>query len=937
MEFGVLGAVEARIDGRPVPLGHTRQRGVLAVLIVEVDRPVLTDQLIARVWGDRSPEQARATLHGYISLLRRALADTGEARIGRQSGGYVLETSGTAEVDLHTFRRLVTQARRSSDADAAASLHRALRLWRGDAFADMDSPWVNELRDSLDQERFSAQLDLIDIRLRMGQHSAVLPELSALAAAHPLDERVAGQLMVALHHSGRPADALGHYRQIRQRLIQELGIGPGPALQDVEATILRQDAAPDRAPAPATRPGPIPAQLPMAVLSFVGRAAELAQLDDILAGAADANPASSPSVTVVVVSGTAGVGKTSLALHWAHRVAARFPDGQLYANLRGFDPGGSVLDPADAARGFLDALGVGAGRIPADMDARTGLYRSLLAGKRMLVVLDNALEAEQVRPLLPGARGCLVVVTSRNELTPLVVTEGARPLNLDLLTVADAHELLAGRLGAGRVAAEPGAAAEIVARCARLPLALAVVAARAARKPQRRLAELVQELRDMPDAAGELDTFHGGDPASDVRTVFSWSYRALSTDAARLFRLLGLRPGPDITALAAASLVGLGLRRTRALLTELTRAHLVTEQAAGRYTSHDLLRAYATELAILHDADDTRHAALHRMLDHYLHSAHNSAAALKETHFNPIVLDPPRPGVTSCEPATPEEALLWFTTEHAVLLGAVRLATDTGFDTHTWRLAWAATHFFVRCGHWSDNTRVNRASLDAARRLNNPLAEAHAHHGLAFGHARSGHFDDAEPHLQSALRLFAEAGDHTNQARIHLLRAWRAEREGDQAASIGHAERAIELYGTAGNQTAQTMILNDIGWCHAQLGNYQQALAYCVPALGAFQETGELSGEAAAWDSLGYIHHRLGDHQEAVECYQRSIEQFRALGDRYNEAITLSYLGDTQHSAGCPAEARRARLRAVEILSELGHPDADRLRATLHTHAALSD
>lgn len=940
MEFGVLGTIEARIDGRPVPVGHARQRGVLAVLLVDVNRPVTIDQLIARVWGDRFPDQARATLHGYVSRLRRALADTGEARIGRQSGGYVLETSDTANVDLHIFRRLVAQARASTDIDAAMLLQQALRLWRADAFAGLDSPWANDLRGALDQERYTAQLDLADIRLRLGQHTALLPELSALTAAHPLDERLAGQLMVALHHCGRPADALRHYRQTRQRLIQELGIGPGPALRDVEAAILRRDtASTGRAAVPPARPGPVPAQLPMPVPSFVGRAGELAQLDAILAGAttagaADTNLTSQPAVVISALSGTAGVGKTSLALYWAHQVAARFPDGQLYADLRGFDPGGSALDPADAAWGFLDALGVAAERIPTGMDARTALYRSLLAGRRMLVVLDNARDAGQVRPLLPGTPECLVVVTSRNQLTPLLVAEGARPLNLDLLTVADAHELFTARLGAARVAAESDAVAEIIARCARLPLALAVVAARAACQPQLRLADLARELRDAPDAAWALDTFHGGDPASDVRTVFSWSYRALSTDAARLFRLQGLHPGPDITAPAAASLAGLPLRRTRALLAELTRAHLVTEHTPGRYASHDLLRAYATEQVTLHDSDDTRHAAVHRMLDHYLHGAHLSATLMEEPHFAPITPDPPRPGVTPCELTTPEEALLWFTTEHPVLLGAVRLAADIGSDTHTWQLAWAATLFLVRCGHWADNAEVNTASLDAARRLKDSLAEAHAHHGLAFGHARSGRFDLAHSHFQDALRLFEEAGDHTNQARIHLSLGWHHDRERSFAVAISHAERALGLFRAAGNRTAQTMVLNDIGWQHAHLGNHQLGLTYCNQALAAFQETGERSGEAATWDSLGYIHHQLGDHHRAVACYQRSIEQFRELGDRYNEAVTLANLGDTQHDAGAPAEARRARLHALEILSELGHPDADRLRTTLHAHDA---
>jgi NB-ARC domain len=381
---------------------------------------------------------------------------------------------------------------------------------------------------------------------------------------------------------------------------------------------LRQDPALDASVPVSGAAGPavpVPAQLPPAVPAFIGRDAELASLDALLhPKAAAAGPA---TVVIAALSGTAGVGKSALAVHWAHRAAAQFPDGQLYVNLRGFDPDGAAMEPSEALRGFLDALGAPATRIPESLSAQAGLYRTLLAGKRILVVLDNAKDAGQVRPLLPGSPGCLAIVTSRNQLTGLVATDSAYAMTLDLLGSGDARELLALRLGSRRVAREPDAVDEIIAGCARLPLALTIAAARAAGSPSFPLAVLATELRE---ATRALDPLNGGDPATDVRAVFSWSYHALTTDAARLFRRLGLHPGPDIALPAAASLAAIPQDRARALLGELTRAHLLAEHAPGRYAFHDLLRAYATELARAHDSQNVRNAAAHRVLDHYLHT-----------------------------------------------------------------------------------------------------------------------------------------------------------------------------------------------------------------------------------------------------------------------------------------------------------------------------
>jgi tetratricopeptide (TPR) repeat protein len=618
------------------------------------------------------------------------------------------------------------------------------------------------------------------------------------------------------------------------------------------------------------------------------------------------------------------VGKTALAVHWAHRVAAEFPDGQLYVNLRGFDPRGRAMDPGEALRGFLDAFGVPVARIPQGLTAQAGLYRSLLAGKRVLVVLDNARDAEQVRPLLPGTPGCLAVVTSRDYLTGLVAAEGARPLDLDLLTVAEAGDLLTRRLGEERVAGEPGAVREIIERCARLPLALAITAARAAAKPGLPLAAVARELRE---AVRTLDPFDGDDTATDVRAVFSWSYRVLSTEAARLFRLLGLHPGPDIAVAAAASLAGVPAERARRLLVKLSRANLIAEHSPGRYAFHDLLRAYASELARTHDNHDARTTALRRVLDHYLHTAHR-AAMLIEPYYAPLTLDRPRPQVTVGHLVTDDDALRWFMAEQAPLLAAVRCAAKAGYGAQTWELAWALSSFLLRRGRWSDHDAVQRAGLDAARRAGDIAGQAHCLFRLGRGCISSGRDLDAAPLLRQALRLFEMVGDPFGQAYVHGDFGMLAGREQRLADSLRHQVRALHLY-RAADHPGQVIMLNDIGYTHAMLGNYQQALAYCEQALTAIGELGARNWENSVWDSLGYIHHKLGNHQQAITCYERSVDLSRELADRYNEAVTLDNLGDARHSAGDTAAARHAWTQALNIFDEIGHPDSKQVRVKL--------
>ncbi|MGI5519941.1 ATP-binding protein [Micromonospora sp. CA-259024] len=694
-------------------------------------------------------------------------------------------------------------------------------------------------------------------------------------------------------------------------------LGATPAEQGALATA-RDRIEESRRRAPRAPDRLVPRQLPADVASFAGRDDELAGLDKLVAAPT--------AVVVAAISGTAGVGKTALAVHWAHRVAERFDDGQLYVNLRGFDPGGQALSAAKALRGFLDALGVPAARVPADLDAQAALYRSVLAGKRILVVLDNARDAGQVRPLLPGTSAAAVLVTSRNQLTSLVSLDGAHPLPLGLLTRDAASRLLANRLGVDRVAAEPEAAEVIVAACARLPLALSIAAARA-QQSGFPLATLATELGTAGQRFGVLDA---GDAVGEVRAVFSWSYTALTATTAGLFRLLGLHPGPDITMPAAASLAGLPADEVHRLLTELTRANLLTEYRPGRFTAHDLLRAYAAELSAGTDPEPDRRAATTRMLDHYTHTTH-AADELLRPHSDPAdhLLTPPTAGVRPERPTTHAEAMAWLTAEHPVLLAALRQAASAGFDAHAWRLGRALDTFLDRQGHWHDRVETCRAALLAAERLGDPVAQAVAHRFLAGAHTVVSQYADAHGHLERALELYVRSGDTEGEARTHQNLASLWDRQGETRKALDHSKRTLALAQAAGHRRAQADALNAVGWCHAQLGEHIRALAYCEQALELLQQLGDRAGEAATWDSLGFAHHHLGQYGQAVEYYERTLDLTRDLGDRWGEADTLSRLGDTHDALGDPTSARADWHRALDIFTALNHPDAATVRAKL--------
>jgi tetratricopeptide (TPR) repeat protein/transcriptional regulator with XRE-family HTH domain len=703
------------------------------------------------------------------------------------------------------------------------------------------------------------------------------------------------------------------------KLAKTLQVSPDRIEQLLAHDVLPADSSPDGRGAAV----PVPRQLPAAVADFTGRGAELAALAQTLDQSAGATPG---TVVISAIGGTAGVGKTTLALHWAHQVADRFPDGQLHVNLRGFDSSGTTVTAAEAIRGFLDALGVPPSRIPPTPEAQAALYRSQLAERRMLVVLDNARDEQQVRPLLPASPGSLVLVTSRHQLGGLAAADGARLISLDVLSHAEAVALLTARFGQAQADDEPEAVSEIASLCARLPLGLSVAAARVAARPGFPLADLADELREV---AGRLDALDAGDPGSCVRAVFSWSYRQLSGEAARMFRLLGIHPGPDISVCAAASLAATAEAEARRLLRELARAHLVTEHVPGRYALHDLLRAYATEQARYAESNTDQHEATGRLLDHYLHTA-ASAARLLDTTKEQVALVPPRPGVAPEQHADRSQALAWFEADHLVLLAVITLAAESEFDSHAWQLPWAMAPFLNARGHWPEWVAAQRTALTAATRLGDTAAQALSSRLLANACTNLGDDDQALGHCLSGLALYEQLGNRLGQANVHQSLARLAMRQGRHADALGHVEQALRLFQAVGDKVNEAVTLNNMGWAYGLLGDYRQARAFCRQALTVCQEVGHrgrLVGHV--WDSIGYAEHHLGNFTRAAACYQHALSLHRESGYRFNEAVALNHLGDTREAAGQLVQARQAWQQALDIFDDLEHPDADQVRAKL--------
>jgi tetratricopeptide (TPR) repeat protein/transcriptional regulator with XRE-family HTH domain len=722
--------------------------------------------------------------------------------------------------------------------------------------------------------------------------------VSSLAEALGLQGRQLDEFVRLSHQGGGPISAQG--------LMAPSDVGECVALET--ASWQRSTAA-------------VPRQLPAPARHFVGRCSELA----VLAGLLDR--AGQDKQPTVLIAGLAGVGKTALAVQWAHQVAERFPDGQLYVNLRGYDPGLPPMPAAEAIGVLLDAFEIQTGQIPASAEAQTGLYRSVLAGKKLLIVADNAADVGQVRPLLPGSGGCMVIVTSRSQLAGLVALDGAVPLSLDVLTDAEARDLLARILGAARVAAEPEAVSQVIESCERLPLALAITAARAATRPLLPLAAVAAELADTGD---RLDTLQAaGDVLASVRAALASSNQHLSAEAARIFRLLGVHPGPDISAPAAASLAGASPRQAGRLLAELADASLICQDAAGRYALHDLVRLYAAEQAGLIDGDAEREAATCRMLDHYLQSG-VAAARLLRPGRELISAGPPGSGIAPERPADYRAAMSWFEAEHPVLIAAAGLAVTAGQDARAWTIAMTLQdYFYFRC-HWHDQLAVSRTALAAAVRLGDLALQARSLHYLAWADLWLRRYDDADSHFQQALDLFRQARDPVWQAHVHLGLARLLYRQGQSAQAVQlEARQAIELYAAAGHDVGHADAIGSLGWYLGRFGEYEQALAHCRRALALCRSDGDRQIEAGTLDGLGYACHHLGRHAEAISCYQRCLAITRETGNSYQQAQVLAHLGDTCHAADDLEAACAAWREALAILDDLRIPTAETVRTKL--------
>ncbi|MET8095713.1 BTAD domain-containing putative transcriptional regulator [Streptomyces sp. NPDC005236] len=957
LRFALLGPLRAWREETELTLGPPQQRAVLAVLLLRRGRAVGVGELVDGLWGHDPPAGAVPVLRTYVSRLRKLLEP------GRTPGapprllvsiadGYALRTEEITS-DLGDFEENLARAElrraRGDGRGAARLLDTTLASWHGTPLAGVPGPFAEAERARLAERRLTALEYRLRVELELGRHEAVLPELVALRAAQPLREAVCELLLVALYRCGRQAEALEVYTSTRRTLVDELGIEPGPSLRAAHARLLAGDLdlSPPHVPVPAADPGATdpedapdaepaddtgrddpppaggdvhPSQLPADLPLFTGRDTELRQVDALLP--ADDHP---DTAVIGLINGMAGAGKTTLAVHWAHRVAHRFPDGSLYVNLRGYDRGGSVMDPSEALETFLVALGVAPQAVPEGLDAQAALYRSVLARRRVLIVLDNARDSAQVRPLLPGTPGCLVIVTSRSRLTGLVAGHGAHPLTLGPLTAGEARAMLTRRIGAARVDAEPGAVEAIVGLCARLPLALAIVAARAAHHPGFRLADIAGELRE---THGSLDAFTGGDAHTDVRAVFSWSYHALPSAAAELFRRLSLHPGPDIGTASAAALAAAPARPVRGLLAELTGASLLGEHAPGRFAFHDLLRAYARELTDTEDTGELREAALHRMHDHYLHTTHHASAIispLRET----LPLPPSTTDAGTVRFTGRRQAMQWLRTERHVLRAVVEHGAAHGYEDHAWRTAVGLDLYFDRLGFWHDLMEINTAALRAARTVGDRTGEAHALRGLGFFHTRFAHSAEARRDLGRALELFRAEGDGPGQARTRRCLAYQANGEGRFTVSLDHYTHARELYRAEGNVSSEAIVLNEVGWTYILLGEHDKAMEHCEKAVALHQETGDPIGEAAAQDSVGYAHHQLGRYEAAVERFERALALYREVGDHYLEADTLRHIADSRLAAGDREAAIGAFRAALVLLEENGHPEAADLRDTL--------
>jgi DNA-binding SARP family transcriptional activator len=979
MRVRVLGPLELHGRDEWQRLSAAKQRTLLATLVINASRPVSVERLIEELWPDGPVGSSVNQIHGYVWRLRAALDDSDGRILRTQSPGYELDL-GTDDLDATRFESLAqdgTQALHAGDpARAQALLAEGLALWRGPAYADVaPTAAIRAEADRLNEQRLSVLESRIDADLALAHHAELVPELQALVEAEPFRERLWSLLMLALYRCGRQADALAAYRDLRARLDEELGVEPSRFVQELHQQVLTGELDLDHpvgeVPPPAPRP-PLPRQLPADIADFTGRSDYLRRLDAL----APDSPGSPGAVTIVTVSGSGGVGKTTLAVHWAHLIADRFPDGQLYVNLRGHAPT-PPREPADVLQQFLRALGLGPDRIPPDVEEAAALYRSQLADKQMLVILDNAATASQVRPLLPGSPGCLVLITSRDQLTGLVALDAARRVDLDRLTPEESSGLLARILGAERIGSEPESVARLADLCGHLPLALRIVAANLAADPHTTIASQVEAL----EVGDRLQAIRvDGDTENSLAATLDLSYDRLDDATRSLFRLASLVPGSDFTTAAAAAVADLPTGAAEEGLRRLVSCHLVERRGRGRYAFHDLLRLYGARRAQEEDDPAERDAAVRRLLSWHLATIDNAVTlAFPHAYRLPIKTAPENggPGAGTTDAGTTGagstdagatgagstfdgagSAGAWLEAERANLLPMVACAAERAADPPAWMFtdALRAFFFFHRPAEW---VSVAALGLSAAGAADDPTGMAAGEVGLAQAYRCTSNYDTAHEHGARALDLCRQIGWREGESlALNELAGVRFEQGGLQS-GVELLEQAIAIDRAVGNRESQAVHQMNVGMAYWHLGMLQLAAERLENTLALARETGapqrtavvlsnlaeiyrwqgrlqdalDLLGQAlalhdeirypsaqlAAYANLANVCGDLGDHDQAMAHATRVAQLAGELGNRRLEGYSLVLFAEAELRRGRNDEAVRHGRQAVRILSDGRH------------------
>ncbi|WP_194201901.1 AfsR/SARP family transcriptional regulator [Glycomyces albidus] len=913
LDVRLLGPLEVRIDGAEVAVPRGKTATILAILLDDANSVVPLDSLIRAVYGIDLPKDPDTQIQNAVGVLRTKLGAARE-RIETVGRAYRLRIA-PGELDLLRCKQNEDRARslrlEGRIEEAAAAMRAALAEWRGPALADQAGAAVESIRRRYDEHRLALLERRLDLDLELGRHSEVVDELRQVAAAYGTRQRLTALLMRALHASGRTAEALEAYAALKDRLADALGADPDQELVALHTAILRDRPAavlerPVEPPAPVRVPWLAPATLPRAITRFTGRETEIRLLDDAL-------EASEDEAGLAVVTGMGGVGKTALAVRWAHRVAHRFPDGQLYFNLRGFDPLSDGADPAAVLAEALVALGVPVQHLPAGLDQRVSLYRTVIARRRILVVLDNARDAAQVRPLLPVAPGSFTLVTSRDRLSGLDAGDGADVVALNLMSEADAWALLVRRIGRTRAMAEEEPVRRIVAACGRLPLALTLLGAWAARHPDFSLASLADRLEQTTNV---FKVLAAADLASDPRSVFACSYQVLGTRAAQAFRLFGLHPGPEVTPAAMASLMGGSVAEAEAALGELAEVHLAEQPREGRYAMHDLLRAYAKERLTEEVAPERRTAAADRVVAYYIHSAR---AADRLLTLNGEGIDPGGPGDgVHPEPlADAHAALAWFETEYPVLFDLV-VRPGAVADAAAWRLAWSLAEYMVMRALSADLHAAQTAALAAAERTGDLLGQVVAHGYIGAAAILAGDKEGAERRLEEADRLADASGQPWAKGFTEYGRAALAAKSGEDAPALAHCRNALEHFRRSGERFWSYRALAGIGWHSAALGEFAEARRCFDDLADAVRDSDNPLAIGNARLGLGFIDHLQGRHDAALAHYAEAERILVAGGNLPTAAFARELTGDARMAAGAAAAARNDWRAAEAVYSEFG-------------------